>query len=325
MSENTSPPLELWEREVLAGHRWGRHGDQAAARELARLRARWARIQSVGETVRPIAEQIAALEICNCDLEESILALCAAIASGQPARRGIGHRRAISARRWQQIWAYDAVLRDWLAADGPPHGYGVLLALCDPNGETRQHVRALLGERTERKALYAERLCLLIEFSLYDHFPPGSAQLQAHTAAAAALEEALQTYAPDPGLVNAMHLAEDHGYACYPGLELCHHKLFRRLDILISSIGAERWRGAMPRRGTDGFDRAALLDRYLAPIERWIDGQAEDGEDELARQIRVALGAGDDTKRFLAAFLVSVLRAQGKSARQRAERACERP
>jgi hypothetical protein len=323
MSDDTSPPLEMWEQEILAGHRWGRQGDEAAARELARLRARWARIQPVGETVRQIVDQIAMLEICNWDLEESILALCAAIGSGLPAQRGIGHRRSISARRWQQIWAYDAALRDWLAADGPPNGYDTLLALCDASGEIRQHVRALLGERTERKALYAERLCLLLEFSLYDHFPPGSAQLRAHTAAVAALEEALQAHASDPNLVNAMHLAEDHGYACYPGLELCHHKLFRRLDILASSIGAERWRGAMPRRGIDGFERAALVERYLAPIERWIDGQAENGEDDLAREIAASLGTDDETKRFLAAFLASTLRPQGLAARQRADRARE--
>ena len=36
-------------------------------------------------------------------------------------------------------------------------------------------------------------------------------------------------------------------------LNLCHHKFFRRLDIIISSIGVEKWRGAMPIEGDHGF------------------------------------------------------------------------
>jgi len=67
MFKESAGQLETWEKEVLARHRWGQHGD-LAERELSRLRPLWARIHPVDENTRKIVKQIIALEICNWDL-----------------------------------------------------------------------------------------------------------------------------------------------------------------------------------------------------------------------------------------------------------------
>ncbi len=96
--------------------------------------------------------------------------------------------------------------------------------------------------------------------------------------------------------------------------------MFRRYDIIISSVGAGKWRGAMPRRGTDGFERAALLEEYLGPIERWVDGgAAEEAAGDVAQRIRDLLAERDDVKIFLASLLASLLRAQQLFATKLAE------
>jgi hypothetical protein len=95
--------------------------------------------------------------------------------------------------------------------------------------------------------------------------------------------------------------------------------LFRHYDLIISSIGARKWRAVMGRRGTDGFERAALLEQYLAPIQAWVEGQ-DRLHDGLGPEIARRLGPRDDTKVFLAALLVSLLRGQQLAARSLAAR-----
>jgi hypothetical protein len=36
-----------WEKEILFGHRWGQHGEEAAEEELARLRPLWDAAQPI--------------------------------------------------------------------------------------------------------------------------------------------------------------------------------------------------------------------------------------------------------------------------------------
>jgi len=325
MSEKPPPQLETWETEVLARHRWGQHGDDRAESERSRLETLWARIQPTDEATNKILDQIVVLEICNWDLTESIIALCGAIGSKRPTERRIGHMNSMSADRWTQVWAYYATLRKWLVADDKRSGYESLLSLCDPDRKIETHLLAMLGQRTKLKELYVERFCLFLEFALCNSFPRDSAQLKAHAAAASALEKEIEANNPDAALVKALSFAFYEDYACYPGLELCHHKLFRRLDIIISSIGAGAWRAAMPTRGTDGFDRADLLETYLAPIEGWIEAAEKAEGDSVAGRIVSALGERDDAKIFMASLLVSLLRVQQIAARKRAERWSEKP
>jgi hypothetical protein len=301
-SEATSAD-DVWEREVLARHRWGRHGD-AAGEELARLRELREAAGPLDEKCGALVEQIVALEICNWNLEESVLALCGAIGAGEPAELKVGHLASVADERWKKVWAYYLTLRNWLPSGGRS-GYEALLRTRDPGGAVQEHILAMLGERDELKELYVERLCLCLEFWLGGFYPTGSAQMKALEAAVAAVEGEIRKRDAGGEILEAFALGGDGK------LQPCHHKMFRRYDIIISSVGAGKWRAVMPRRGTDGLERAALLDEYLEPIEAWVAGGAEKAPGgDLAGRIHELLGERDDVKIFLASLLASLLRAQ---------------
>lgn len=319
----TTPVREAWEEEVLAGHRWGRLfqwfkiKDDRAAEEHARLKKLWESAQPLDESSKGVVEQILSLEICNWNLEESILALCNAIGAKERAKLRIGHWTSISKERWKKIWAYYLTLRNWLPCEGRS-GHEVLLRMCDPDETIQTHVLNLLGDGNELKELYVERLCLCLEFMLGS--PRKSAQARAHGAAVLAVEEEIRKHDPEGRILNALGF-DSEAYSYY-GLEPCHHKLFQHYDIIISSIGAGKSRAVMPRRGTGGFERATIMEKYLSPIESWIHGQGkerEGKEDKLFDKIHASLGELDNVKLFLASLLVSLLRSQQLAARKRAE------
>lgn len=304
---------DRWEREVLARHRWGRHGG-LAREELARLRKLREAAGPLGRRCEAVIEQIAALEICNWNLEESVLALCKAIGAKEPAELGIGHLVSLSGERWRNLWAYYLALRNWLPSAGNS-GYRALLRTCDPDGAVEGHVRTLLGERESLKELYVERLCLNLAFWLGGFLPDGSPQRETYQVAVAALEAKIKEREPEAKDLDVFDVEGAGGWGP------CHHKAFRRYDIIISSVGAGKWRGVMPRRGTDGFERAALLDKYLEPIERWVVGAGaeEAAAGDVAERIYESLGERDNVKIFLASLLASLLRAQQLFARKLAE------
>lgn len=319
MTEDLLP----WEREVLAEHRWGMRGEDTAKGELVRLRQLYGAAAPLGEGCEQIVDQIVVLEICNWRLEESLLALCEAIGVKRPVPWPVGHKASVTPERWQRIWAYYLSLRAWLS-DVPPQrrGYAALLAQCDPGGEAQQHISGMLGERDELKELRVERFCLYFELWL-DGLPGGDRpHKKALDAAAGAIDAEIERVAPNDefehaerGFAHRMRMA-DNGQ-----LHPCHHKLFRRYDIIISSIGEGQWRKAMPYRGTDGSNRADLADRYLDPIDAWIEGATEQAGD--AAKIHELLGERDDVKVFLASLLVSLMRPQQSLAREWAEQAAK--
>lgn len=320
--------LQEWERELRANHRWGRlktwfpdrdaaADDEELAREHARLRFLWEEAQPLPQSSEALIHSIIALEICNWNVEESIMSLCRAIGSQMAPQLKIGHGYSLTEERWRQVWAYYLTLRLWLPRNGRCTGYEALLELCDPEGTIQHHVRSMLGESTPIKQLYVARFCLNLEYWLGGFFPKGTPQVTAYTAAVKALETEILKRDPETEMLEWMRLDGRKGW-----IEICHHKAFRRFDIHISSIGAGTWRGAMPRRWTDGLARAATLERYLYPIEAWIKGssRADDAPDPgLFTRIHDALGDHDSAKLFLAALLVSLLRSQQIAARLRGE------
>ncbi len=323
-------PFEAWEQEVVAGHRWGERPwlsfpppyDQKGKEELSRLRQLWQAAQPLAESARAIVKQIMALEICNWNLEGSVLELTSAIGKNEPAPFPIGHMASISEERWKKVWAYYLVLRDWLPHDAPT-GYGALFRACDPDQTIQKHILNLLGDRTPLKELYVERFCLCLEFWLGGYPPGDSARIKAHNAAVSLVEEEIKKFDPEGQVVHsAVMQSEGDGR-----LQPCSHKAFRRYDMIISSIGGGKWRAQMPRKGTDGLEGAAILEKYLVPIEAWIDNraQSEDSPDpEIFAQIQTRLGKPDPTKRFLASLLVSLLRSQQLAARLLAESRIEK-
>lgn len=312
--ENTTPEREPWEKEIFVHHRWGRHGKDLAGEQHAQIKIPWEAAQPLDERSKEVVMRIIDLEVCNWDLESNILKLCQAIGKKDAAGLKVGHLASVTEDRWKQVWAYYLTLRNWLSCVGTS-GYPAILTFCDPDGSIRKKILDMLGESTELKELYVARLCLCLESWLAGILPPKTARMKGHNAAVSVLEKEIKTHDPDSKILVALRLEGDGR------LQPCHHKAFRRYDIIISSIGSGIWRSEMPRRGTDGFERAETLDEYLTPIEEWVNtrGNTSKSKGELTEKIQALLGEPDDTKIFLAAFLASILRAQQLTSKKWAE------
>ena len=134
----------------------------------------------------------------------------------------------MTAERWRQIWAYYFACRQWLAMQVRPLvGYRAMLEICDPQGDIQRHVERLLGQRDGLKELWIERFCICLEAWLDDLPPQGQPRKLSLEAAARALEERILREEPRPRVPFKMIRLDDHSI-----LQPCHHKLFRRYDII---------------------------------------------------------------------------------------------
>lgn len=280
--------------------------------EFVRLRSLWDAATPVSHNAWKITDHIGQLSVCNWALEDMVLAICRSIGTGQTSGLIYGHQGSISDDRWRKVWAYYLSLRSWLPRV-VRDGYQRLLAICDPADEIRRHVYEMLGEHTKLKELYVERFCLCLDWcAIGGLFDRESALGISHAAAVSAVENKIRELDPD-GDILPWIAADGDGQ-----LEPCHHKAFRRYDIIISSIGTGRWHGAMPERKTDGFDRAEMHTKLIRPLTAWLAGNKHGlstGEKEVYDQI----GAPDASKRFLVTFLEASLRAQQHEAQEHEE------
>ncbi len=324
-SDGKDEELQNWEKELFANHRWGRlkvwfpedHvslDSEIVSSEHTFLRNLWKKAQPLDQTGKDILKSIIDLEICNWNLENSIISICKAIGENRAPTIPIGHLKSIKSERWMKICAYYLALRSWLPSLGTS-GYEALQNLCDPDKSVKKMIYELLNERNRLKELYVERICLLFEFWIGGYWGK-SPQLIAHLAAVKAIENEILKIHPDSLILKAM-ISEGDGR-----LQPCNHKAFRRYDIIISSIGAGKWRATMPRKGTDGLKRAVLLDKYFQAIKSWIRDhkKIEEGDgDKLFQIIHNLLGEPDNKKKFLASLLISLLQPQQMAAKLLAE------
>ena len=305
-------PLEQWEQEVLAGHRWQQLGDDTATIEIKQLRGLRAAVGNLSSEQQSILAQVIGPEICNWALFETISRVCSIIGSGEPDTKGTGHIATVTPERWRKIWAYYLACRQWLARQARPGaGYQAMLELCDPQGSIQHHVERLLGQRDSLKELWLERFCVCLEAWLDDLPPQGQPRKLSLEVAARSLEKRILQEESQPRVPFDMIRLDDHSI-----LQPCHHKLFRRYDIILSSIGDGQWRKSMPVCGTDGLDRADKLEPCLSALEQWL--AAEQATASPASDLHARLGQPDSFKRFAVALLVSLLRAQQISARRKA-------
>ncbi|MDY7010959.1 MAG: hypothetical protein SVV80_09450 [Planctomycetota bacterium] len=307
---------EEWKREVMAAHRWRCLGEDAAKNETDRLDAFRAAAGSLTPMQQAVLAQVIGPEICNWALFETISRVCSIIGRGQPDSQGTGHIATVTPERWRRIWAYYLTCRQWLAvAVRPVSGYRALLELCDPQGIIQRHIEQLLGQRDRAKELYVERFCICLEAWLDDLPGQGRPRRLALEAAARSLEEHILAVESPPRVPFDMIRLDDHSI-----LQPCHHKLFRRYDIILSSIGDGKWRKSMPKRGTDGASRADELEPYLDALEHWVGGDESAADHSPASDLYPRLGQPDNFKRFAVALLASLLRAQQITARNKAEK-----
>jgi len=312
---------EKWQAEVRAGHRWGQEWSElfteGLPREIEELQALWQAAAPLDESDSAILDQILALEICNWRLTDSILDLTAAIGVHRPASGGIGHRRSITPERWRTVWAHYLALQRYLWGDRTMgDAFTPILEAIDPDRSVQEKIDEYLGERDEVKELLVQRLLYAMDW-MVSHFPWGSTWQKAQNAGIKVIEDRLQELGADPDILRHLHWPTVDGR-----LQPCGHKFVRRLDILISSIGAKKWRGRIPFRGTDGLELSGALDAYLEPIAAWLqqdDSMCQHQEQEPGTTILRNLGEPDAAKRFMARLLSSLLTSQQIEARLKGE------
>lgn len=263
----------------------------------------WQAIPADAPLPAALLDQIIAIEFCNWRLQESLQALCRGIGANEPAPFPIGHLDSVTDERWRQIWAYYLAVRAW-QPQRVPSGFSALLACVDADGAVRRHVGEMLGEQTPLKVLYVERFRLTLDYWLNGWYNMRDGGMIGLRAAIRAIEEDIRRLDPHAdAMLGPMVLGDING-----NLFPCIHKLFRRYDIILSSIGGGKWRAGMPEDGSSRAERLATNERYLTPIAAWVEHAPP--SDAFADALYHDLGARTPTKCFLAALLVSLLRSQ---------------
>jgi hypothetical protein len=90
--------------------------------------------------------------------------------------------------------------------------------------------------------------------------------------------------------------------------EVCHHKFFRRCDIILSSIGENVWRGTFIDKSPEKEHLKELLQRYSLTLESWISNQ--DINKDFAKNIYDLIGKHTNKKVFQVSFLSVLLRGE---------------
>lgn len=308
---------QKWDKAFLEDFRWG--NNQEGKKELERLRILYKKALPLDETSIEMINQINALEICNWKLEDSIIALCEAIGKNLPPKIQIGHKKSVTLERWKKVWAYLLSLKKWLQNGNMDFFSEDMLRSCDPDEIIQNKITELLGTKNKLKELYVTLLYLSIEILNFVNLgstPYTHPLWIAYRASITEIRNKINDMVGNNEFLKVLTLGNIEGR-----LQPCSHKVFRRYDIIISSIGDEKWRKSIPVRGTDGFERADLLEKYLFPIQSWVDGKKKPNDyyDEgQFEQIHNLLGDKNDVKVFFASFLVSLLRPQQRRAKLKA-------
>ena len=79
---------------------------------------------------------------------------------------------------------------------------------------------------------------------------------------------------------------------------------------VISSIGAGKWRAAMPERSTAAADLLTVHDRFIHALETWTEEALPDNATDMDQEVHALLGEPEPAKLFLVAFLAAILGAQ---------------
>lgn len=238
------------------------------------------------------------------------VARIAAIVGGSPHTALRLHFQVCPLRR-RDVSAYGDAMRGWLA-DAAPDDPAVFQPEIQP---IVQRVYGYLGARERVKDLLVERTCLGLAARALNCSFWGRNELESVTP--------LQPFSSEPltpQRIERLHELErtirsemgsqaadflcDVGGAAEPA---CHFKFTRRIDILISSIGCLRWRGAVPPKDAAVRGRRRLTRVYLNALEGyWREGRTDAAAGDAAAisdQLTEALGTPTDAKRWLVACL----------------------
>lgn len=288
---------------------WFYSDEEIKTKETLKLNKLWKKAQPMtGEELYAVC-QITWLSRCNWNLEPIMKSLIEAIGKGERSSIRIGHNYSITKDRWKKVWAYYLSLKKWLPIQGRYTGLTVLLEFCDPNKEIQSHIVELLGKKTKLKELYVELFCYFLEFQLMTRHSDNSTKLLATNAAVEFLNNEVKKYDYDEMILAAVQInpeAQSEGKLRW--YEICHHKFFRRCDIILSSIGENKWRGTFKEKSSDREELRELLLKYSLTLEAWISNQ--DINEEFTKNNHELLGKQTSKKLFQVSLLNAFLKGQ---------------
>jgi len=288
---------------------WFYSDEEIKTKETQKLYKLWNKSQPMTDEELYAVRQITWLSRCNWNLEPSIKSLIEAIGKGENSNIRIGHNYSITKERWKRAWAYYLSLKKWLPIQGRYTGLTVLLEFCDPNKGIQSHIVELLGKKTKLKELYVELLCYFLEFQLMGRHPDDSTKILAINAAIEFLNNEVKKYDYDEMILAAVQInPEVQSEGKLRWYEICHHKFFRRCDIILSSIGENEWRGTFKEKSSDREELKAFLLGYSLTLEAWISNQ--DINDEFTINIHELLGKQTTKKLFQVSLLNAFLKGQ---------------
>ena len=125
--------------------------------------------------------------------------------------------------------------------------------------------------------MYVEIYCYFFEFQLLGIYSEDSVTRDAINAGKNIISCEMQKLDYDKKLLAAINLTtmyeeNNHVVAWF---EACHHKFFRRVDIILSSIGTNRWRGNIPVKGTDRDELSGMIGNYIKILDSWLENENE--------------------------------------------------
>jgi hypothetical protein len=307
---SNKPNIKKVETEWKEAVNWFYLDKEIKARELQKLDELWNNAQPMTNDELYSVSQITWLSRCNWNLEPSITSLIEAIGKGKRASIRIGHNYSITEDRWKKVWAYYFTLKQWLHPQERYTGIPTLLDYCDPDNTIKAHITNLLGKKTKLKELYVELFSYFLEFQLMGKNHPGdSAKNNATKAAVESLMNEIKKFEYDEMILAAVQInPETLSEGKLRWYEVCHHKFFRRCDIIISTIGKNEWRGTFKERGSERKELKDLLLRYSQSLEAWISNQ--ESVNDFKKSIHELLGQQTSKKLFQVSLLYAFLKGQ---------------
>jgi hypothetical protein len=288
---------------------WFYSDEEIKTREIQKLNKLWEKAQPMTDEELSAVYQITWLSRCNWNLEPIMKSLIEAIGKGEKSDMRIGHNYSITKERWKKVWAYYFSLKKWLPIQGRYTGLTVLLEFCDPNRGIESHVVKLLGKKTKLKELYVELFCYFLEYKLMGRHPDDSTKILSTNAAVEFLNNEVKKRDYDEMILAAVQInPEVQSEGKLRWYEVCHHKFFRRCDIILSSIGENEWRGTFKEKSSDREELRELLLRYSLILEAWISNQ--DIMDEFTKNNHELLGKQTSKKLFQVSLLNAFLKGQ---------------
>jgi hypothetical protein len=301
--------IKKTESEWKEAVNWFYLDKEIKTKETQKLNELWSKAQPMTEEELYAVRQITWLSRCNWNLENSITSLIEAIGKGKNAKIRIGHNYSITEDRWKKAWAYYFTLKKWLPIQGRYTGIPILLDYCDPDKAIQSLVLDLLGEKTTLKELYVELFSYSLEFHLLGRHPDDKAKIFATKAAVYSLINEVKKNDYDEMILAAVQINPDvPSEGKLRWYEVCHHKFFRRCDLILSSIGENKWRGNFTEKGPEREELQKLLRKYYLTLESWISNQ--DINDESSKKNHELLGEQNSKKLFQVNLLNAFLKGQ---------------